>query len=331
MSQTVPPATLCHLYSEYFLLFYSELNNRKSLAHVFLLINNETVLKIFFMGDIFMKKNIKIVLATLSLLAAGVTVAPFASPVAAETTAPAAPAAPATQVVSGASKNASTAASTNPVATTTPTSAPIATTTTTTPAGPSVSMLITKTGTSTPSEAAMFLGKSAQVTVKDGKVTELTLHVSGATQMTKGQDMSKMMSSVTLNGVEGKQSNVAKDGSSLDYVFTGDAYKEGKGVIKFTLNVMGKVMNESADVTLGAVEGVKTPAEQPATTTKKSAKKVKRTLKHNAFVYKKSGKRLGKKVLKKGTKVSTSKKAVKLHGKAYYQVAKNQYVKKANF
>lgn len=297
------------------------------------------------MGDIFMKKNTKIVLATLSLLAAGVTVAPFASPVAAETTTPAAPA---TQVVSGASKNASIAASTNPVATTTPaataatattpattatpTSAPVATTTTTTPAGPSVSMLITKTGTSTQSEAAMFLGKSAQVTVKDGKVTELTLHVSGATQMTKGQDMSKMMSSVTLNGVEGKQANVAKDGSSLDYVFTGDAYKEGKGVIKFTLNVMGKVMNESADVTLGAVEGVKTPAEQPATTTtKKSAKKVKRTLKHNAFVYKKSGKRLGKKVLKKGTKVSTSKKAVKLHGKAYYQVAKNQYVKKVNF
>ena len=287
-----------------------------------------------------MKKNTKIVLATLSLLAAGVTVAPFASPVAAETTAPAAPA---TQVVSGASKNASTAASTTtpatatnstttPATTATPTSAPVATTTTTTPAGPSVSMLITKTGTSTQSEAAMFLGKSAQVTVKDGKVTELTLHVSGATQMTKGQDMSKMMSSVTLNGVEGKQANVAKDGSSLDYVFTGDAYKEGKGVIKFTLNVMGKVMNESADVTLGAVEGVKTPAEQPATTTtKKSAKKVKRTLKHNAFVYKKSGKRLGKKVLKKGTKVSTSKKAVKLHGKAYYQVAKNQYVKKANF
>lgn len=292
------------------------------------------------MGDIFMKKNTKIVLATLSLLAAGVTVAPFASPVAAETTAPAAPA---TQVVSGASKNASTAASTTtpatatnstttPATTATPTSAPVATTTTTTPAGPSVSMLITKTGTSTQSEAAMFLGKSAQVTVKDGKVTELTLHVSGATQMTKGQDMSKMMSSVTLNGVEGKQANVAKDGSSLDYVFTGDAYKEGKGVIKFTLNVMGKVMNESADVTLGAVEGVKTPAEQPATTTtKKSAKKVKRTLKHNAFVYKKSGKRLGKKVLKKGTKVSTSKKAVKLHGKAYYQVAKNQYVKKVNF
>lgn len=292
-----------------------------------------------------MKKNTKIVLATLSLLAAGVTVAPFASPVAAETTAPAAPA---TQVVSGASKNASTTSTaastttpatatnstTTPATTATPTTAPVATTTTTTtPAGPSVSMLITKTGTSTPSEAAMFLGKSAQVTVKDGKVTELTLHVSGATQMTKGQDMSKMMSSVTLNGVEGKQANVAKDGSSLDYVFTGDAYKEGKGVIKFTLNVMGKVMNESADVTLGAVEGVKTPAEQPATTTttKKSAKKVKRTLKHNAFVYKKSGKRWGKKVLKKGTKVSTSKKAVKLHGKAYYQVAKNQYVKKANF
>lgn len=292
-----------------------------------------------------MKKNTKIVLATLSLLAAGVTVAPFASPVAAETTAPAAPA---TQVVSGASKNASTTSTaastttpatatnstTTPATTATPTSAPVATTTTTTtPAGPSVSMLITKTGTSTPSEAGMFLGKSAQVTVKDGKVTELTIHVSGATQMTKGQDMSKMMSSVTLNGVEGKQANVAKDGSSLDYVFTGDAYKEGKGVIKFTLNVMGKVMNESADVTLGAVEGVKTPAEQPSTTTttKKSAKKVKRTLKHNAFVYKKSGKRLGKKVLKKGTKVSTSKKAVKLHGKAYYQVAKNQYVKKANF
>ncbi|CCI84881.1 surface layer protein [Lactobacillus pasteurii DSM 23907 = CRBIP 24.76] len=200
----------------------------------------------------------------------------------------------------------------------------------------SVSMLLTKTGTTTPSESAMFLGKSADVTVENGKVTQVTIHVSGNTPMSKGQDMSKMMTSMTLNGVEGKQANVAKDGSSLDFVFAGEAYKEGKGTIKFTINLGPKSMQEAADVTLGAV--ATTPAKTTDTTTTtdtkkpaKTTKAVKRTLKHNAYVYNKAGKRVNKKALKKGKKVSTYGKAVKLKGKAFYQIGKNSYVKKANF
>lgn len=53
-------------------------------------------------------------------------------------------------------------------------------------------------------------------------------------------------------------------------------------------------------------------------------------LTHNAYVYKSNGNRYGKKVVKKGKKVKILGKK-KIHGKSYYRIGKNQYVKVANF
>lgn len=277
-----------------------------------------------------MKKSTKIVLTSLSILASTAMLAPLADSASADTT----------PVV----------ANTNTAATNTVKAADTQT----------VTMTITKTGTSQPSEAASFLGDSATVTLKDGKVSSVTIHVDGSkSPMTKGQDLSKVVSSVSLNGQVGKVENVAQNGTSLDFVFDGSAYKEGKGTLTFTLSVMGKTMNESADVTLGAVKTTAASANTEANTnntqtsenttqtetktsqtvkkskkakkTSKKAKAVKRTLKHNAYAYKKNGKRAGKKLYKKGKKVSTYGKAIKLHGKAYYRISKNTYIKKANF
>lgn len=263
-----------------------------------------------------MKKNTKVIFASLSILASTATLMPMASTVMADTT---------------------------PVVATT-------NSTSTQDNIKTISMAITKTGTTTPSEAAMFLGNEAKVAMKDGKISEICIHVDGSkTPMTKGQDMTKMIPSLSLNGVAGKQANAAKDGSSFDFVFPVSAYKEGKGSLECQLNVMGKTMDEKADVVLGKVAETTTDAtktetdknaastaktEETKKTTKKAVKKakvIKRTLKHNAYVYKKNGKRANKKVLKKGHKVSTYGKAIKLHGKAFFRISKNTYVKKANF
>lgn len=69
---------------------------------------------------------------------------------------------------------------------------------------------------------------------------------------------------------------------------------------------------------------------------KKHAKKrvnkyVNRRLKHNAYIYNKRGRRVTHKVLKKGKHIKVYSKAIKIHGKYYYQISKNRYVKKANF
>ena len=53
-------------------------------------------------------------------------------------------------------------------------------------------------------------------------------------------------------------------------------------------------------------------------------------LTHNAYVYKSNGSRSGKKVLKKGKTVKVLGQK-KIHGKRYYRIGKNQYVKVANF
>ena len=53
-------------------------------------------------------------------------------------------------------------------------------------------------------------------------------------------------------------------------------------------------------------------------------------LTHNAYVYKSNGTRYGKKVLKKGKTVNVLGQK-KIHGKRYYRIGKNQYVKVANF
>ena len=54
-------------------------------------------------------------------------------------------------------------------------------------------------------------------------------------------------------------------------------------------------------------------------------------MKHNAFVYNQNGKRVGTKLLKKNSKVGTYGDPVSIHGKSYYIVGTNRYVKAANF
>ena len=56
-----------------------------------------------------------------------------------------------------------------------------------------------------------------------------------------------------------------------------------------------------------------------------------RSLKHNSYVYKSTGKRNGKKVLKKGSSVTTYGKSFMIAGHQMYRIGRNQYVKKANF
>lgn len=63
----------------------------------------------------------------------------------------------------------------------------------------------------------------------------------------------------------------------------------------------------------------------------KSGKYAKFTLRHNAYVYNKKGKRVGKTVLRKGnTFKAESKKIYSIKGKKYYRVGKDLFVKAAN-
>lgn len=56
-----------------------------------------------------------------------------------------------------------------------------------------------------------------------------------------------------------------------------------------------------------------------------------RKLTHNAYVYKNSGIRANKKVLHKNAEVRTYGGSINLHGKKYYRIGKNKYVKINNF
>ena len=56
-----------------------------------------------------------------------------------------------------------------------------------------------------------------------------------------------------------------------------------------------------------------------------------KTLKHNAYIYNKHGKRIGKAKIKKGKSLATYGSPVKIHGKKYYLVGKGKYVKFNNF
>ncbi|RMC28360.1 hypothetical protein F5ESL0246_06250, partial [Lactobacillus sp. ESL0246] len=57
----------------------------------------------------------------------------------------------------------------------------------------------------------------------------------------------------------------------------------------------------------------------------------KRRLKAASHIYNKDGKRLAGKQLKKHKTIRTYGNAVKIHGKAYYKIGHNQYIKKINF
>ena len=289
------------------------------------------------------------------------------------------------------------------------------TATTAATADQTISMNVYKTGTTQSSMAANFIGSSARVSIANGKVQNVYIHVDGSSAfaqnmiktMGKGKNIGDLISSLSLNGVSGTKTNISADG--LDYVFPASAYKEGKGTLTVVISLSGMPLNEQADVVLGKVslptpkpatdtnKSNKTsndnkpsqPATQPttsnnntnsvnttvanqnsattsqvATTTKphvstnnenltsknttKNAKKharkrakkhatkrvnkyVNRRLKHNAYIYNKRGRRITHKVLKKGKHIKVYSKAIKIHGKYYYQISKNRYVKKANF
>lgn len=221
-----------------------------------------------------MKKNTKIMLVSLFLLASAAMAMPAVSPVTVHA---------ADQVAATATSDAQTQ---------------------------NVSLAITKSGSTQPSEAAMFLGKTAQVSLENGKVTQVTIHVDGSNSpMTKGQDMTKMISSMSLNGVAGKQANAAKDGSSFDFVFPAEAYRAGKGELDVSLNVMGKTMNEKADATLGEVQTAAANENSATTTTKKTKKTVKKSSKKISKKAKKSKKHNTKKA--KNSKHKKARKNVK--------------------
>lgn len=256
--------------------------------------------------------------------------------------------------------------------------------------------------------------------------------------MAGGKKLDSIISSLTINRQNGTKSNVGADGKKFDFTFAGNAYKEGKGELKITINIFGG-MNEGADAVFGALPAkayetptpaapshtepstpVNTSSSQQttpplATTTKgesttatskpdtkkdekpapakpaqptkvatkkyvlkhnaylynKNGKRIgkktvkagkaikavgikvingvkycqlsknkfikadnivghKRTLKHNAYIYHKNGRHYGK-LLRKGRKVTTYGSAIKLHGKRYYHITANKYIKVANF
>lgn len=181
-----------------------------------------------------------------------------------------------------------------------------------------VAIQITKTGSQQPSEAAMFLGKTVTVNSTNGKVASFSLHVDGSkNKMTQGQDMTKMISAMSINGVSGQQANVNQDHSQFDFVFPATAYKAGKGTLTVNLSVMGHQMKESCDL---ALPSLTTPAQ-------KQAKKY--TVKHSAYLYNKNGKRVTKKVLKAGSQIKAIGTKV-IKGSTYCQLSKNRFVKASN-
>ena len=95
-----------------------------------------------------------------------------------------------------------------------------------------------KTGTTEKSVAANFFAPNVNAEVDaNGKVTKLVLGISQNASMVKA---------ISLNGVKGTVA-VDKDGSGTA-TFAGSAYKEGKGVINFTIDFGQGPYSPSADV-----------------------------------------------------------------------------------
>ena len=101
-----------------------------------------------------------------------------------------------------------------------------------------------KTGTTEKSVAANFFAPNVNAEVDaNGKVTKLVLGISQNASMVKA---------ISLNGVKGTVA-VDKDGSGTA-TFAGSAYKEGKGVINFTIDFGQGPYSPSADIVLGALK-----------------------------------------------------------------------------
>ena len=92
--------------------------------------------------------------------------------------------------------------------------------------------------------AANFFAPNVNAEVDaNGKVTKLVLGISQNASMVKA---------ISLNGVKGTVA-VDKDGSGTA-TFAGSAYKEGKGVINFTIDFGQGPYSPSADIVLGALK-----------------------------------------------------------------------------
>lgn len=149
------------------------------------------------------------------------------------------------------------------------------TATTAATADQTISMNVYKTGTTQSSMAANFIGSSAKVSIANGKVQNVYIHVDGSSAfaqnmiktMGKGKNIGDLISSLSLNGVSGTKTNISADG--LDYVFPASAYKEGKGTLNVVISLPGMPLNEQADVVLGKVS---LPTPKPAADTNKSNK-----------------------------------------------------------
>lgn len=101
-----------------------------------------------------------------------------------------------------------------------------------------------KTGTTEKSVAANFFAPNVNAEVDaNGKVTKLVLGISQNASMVKA---------ISLNGVKGTVA-VDKDGLGTA-TFAGSAYKEGKGVINFTIDFGQGPYSPSADIVLGALK-----------------------------------------------------------------------------
>lgn len=101
-----------------------------------------------------------------------------------------------------------------------------------------------KTGTTEKSVAANFFAPNVNAEVDtNGRVTKLVLGISQNASMVKA---------ISLNGVKGTVA-VDKDGSGTA-TFAGAAYKEGKGVINFTIDFGQGPYSPSADIVLGALK-----------------------------------------------------------------------------
>ena len=125
------------------------------------------------------------------------------------------------------------------------------------------------------SMATGFVGKSAKVTIKNGKVTKMIIHVDGKNSpMGKGQDVAKIVKSLKINGVKGHKENISTDHSKFDFVFSSKAFKNnGWAIMNVSIN-FGANINEEAWVKFGKVSGLKTPKKATKKTHKSSHKKV---------------------------------------------------------
>jgi uncharacterized protein with FMN-binding domain len=161
-----------------------------------------------------------------------------------------------------------------------------------------VSFHVYQKGTKKTSMAQGFIGKSATVTIKNGRVTSLKLHVDGNNSpLGKGQDVAKIVKSLTINHVKGKKVNVASDHHSFDFVFPAAAFKSGARVPLSVTIDFGGSMKEDADLKFSKLAGIKAVKQSKKTSHKhkKASKKHKKTSKKHKKSHKKaSHKRVSK-------------------------------------